>query len=319
MEGSNRPIVLQPPEEGDGWERGNLNSSYTVEGSMARHRFKDFFRNFCRGEIYTYREALLRQWNKREYFVEVDLAHLSEYDDALLSSLQTNPGNLLPFFEAGAKDALYSVLVVENRDVLQQEITPEFQIVLRSTQLTQSLRNLTAEHVNKLIKVPGIVISCSRTRSKAFHIVAKCTKCQTVKQIACSTSMEGAHIPTKCDRDGKIGEDCGPGSYVIMSDKCKYIDQQTMKLQESPEVVPTGEMPRNIMLTVDRYLVDRITPGTRVSVLGITSLFQSAATASLRASNTSIRTPYLKVIGVQIESEGGGRADTVFTPSEEVR
>jgi DNA replication licensing factor MCM5 len=37
-----------------------------------------------------------------------------------------------------------------------------------------------------------------------------------------------------------------------MADICEYIDQQTLKLQESPEVVPTGEMPRNIMLTVDR-------------------------------------------------------------------
>jgi DNA replication licensing factor MCM5 len=321
MDGSGRPIVLQPPEDIDGWERGNLNHNYNVEGSSARHRFKDFFRNFCTSNVYTYREALLRQWNKREFFVEVDVAHMSEYDDALLNSLQTNPGNLLPFFEAGAKDALELLLVATNRDVLQQEGTfPDFQIILKSAQLTQSLRNLTAEHVNKLIKVPGIVISASRTRSKAFLVVAKCTKCQTVKKIACSTAMEGTHLPTKCDRDGRAGDDCGPGTFVIMSDKCKYIDQQTLKLQESPEVVPTGEMPRNIMLTVDRYLVDRITPGTRVSVLGIASLFTSAANASLRSGsgNTSIRTPYLKVIGVQIESEGGGRADTVFTPSEEV-
>ena len=61
-----------------------------------------------------------------------------------------------------------------------------------------------------------------------------------------------------------------------MADQCEYIDQQTLKLQESPEVVPTGEMPRNIMLTVDRYLVDRVVPGTRVSVIGVVSLFNSA-------------------------------------------
>jgi DNA replication licensing factor MCM5 len=64
--------------------------------------------------------------------------------------------------------------------------------------------------------------------------------------------MAGAQIPKRCDRDGGPGEDCGPGSFVVMADICEYIDQQTLKLQESPEVVPTGEMPRNIMLTVDR-------------------------------------------------------------------
>lgn len=317
-DGSSRPIVLQPPEDVDGWERGNLHQNYNVEGSTARHRFKDFFRKFSQHGVYTYREALLRQWNKKEFFIEVDLAHLSEYDDALLNSLQINPGNLLPFFEAGAKDALEQLLVSENRNVLTAEGTSEFQIILKSSQLTQSLRNLTAEHVNKLIKVPGIVISCSRTTSKASLIVVKCTKCQQAKSIQCSTAMEGASIPICDGRGGREGgEPCGPGSFVIMSDSCKYTDRQTLKLQESPEVVPTGEMPRNIMCTVDRYLVDRITPGTRVSILGITSLFQSSKTKGVGGGSSSIRTPYLKVIGVQIESEGGGRADTVFTSAEE--
>jgi DNA replication licensing factor MCM5 len=35
----------------------------------------------------------------------------------------------------------------------------------------------------------------------------------------------------------------------MMADDCEYIDQQTLKLQECPEAVPTGEMPRNIMLS----------------------------------------------------------------------
>ena len=36
--------------------------------------------------------------------------------------------------------------------------------------------------------------------------------------------------------------------------RCTYVDQQTWKLQEAPETVPTGEMPRSIMMTVDRHL-----------------------------------------------------------------
>ena len=64
--------------------------------------------------------------------------------------------------------------------------------------------------------------------------------------------MSGTQIPSKCDRNGQPGEDCGPNPFVVLADKCEYMDQQTLKLQESPEVVPTGEMPRNIMLSVDR-------------------------------------------------------------------
>jgi DNA replication licensing factor MCM5 len=60
-----------------------------------------------------------------------------------------------------------------------------------------------------------------------------------------------------------------------MADRCEYIDQQTLKLQECPEVVPTGEMPRNIQLSVERHLVDRVVPGTRVSVMAISCLMNT--------------------------------------------
>jgi DNA replication licensing factor MCM5 len=102
-----------------------------------------------------------------------------------------------------------------------------------------------------------------------------------------------------------------------MPDACTYVDQQNFKLQEAPEVVPTGEMPRNILLSMDRCLVDRVSPGTRVSVLGICSLFSSGKGTGGKASGASVRQMYLKVVGVSVESSGGGRANALFTPEEE--
>jgi DNA replication licensing factor MCM5 len=99
-----------------------------------------------------------------------------------------------------------------------------------------------------------------------------------------------------------------------MGDNCEYIDQQTLKLQESPEVVPTGEMPRNIMVSMDRYLVDKVTPGTRISVIGITSLYNVAGRGR---GNNAQRSLFIKALGIHVEFEGGGRTSTVFTPQEE--
>ncbi len=61
--------------------------------------------------------------------------------------------------------------------------------------------------------------------------------------------MGNIAIPGKCD--GQVP--CTLTNFVCLTDSCKYIDQQTLKLQESPEAVPTGEMPRNILLAVDRF------------------------------------------------------------------
>lgn len=106
---------------------------------------------------------------------------------------------------------------------------------------------------------------------------------------------------------------CAP-RFVVMPDSCTYVDQQTLKLQEAPEVVPTGEMPRNIVLSMDRNLVDKVSPGTRVSVIGIASLYNNSRGP---ASQGAVRSLYIKVVGVEVESEGAGRANTLFTPEEE--
>ena len=68
--------------------------------------------------------------------------------------------------------------------------------------------------------------------------------------------------------------------FVILPDACSYVDHQVLKLQEPPDMVPNGEMPRHVMLSVERSLVDRVSPGTRVHVLGVSSIFNSSATVS---------------------------------------
>lgn len=47
-----------------------------------------------------------------------------------------------------------------------------------------------------------------------------------------------------------VPTDCPQDPYVIIPDRCEYVDQQVLKLQEAPEEVPTGELPRNILVTV---------------------------------------------------------------------
>ncbi len=53
---------------------------------------------------------------------------------------------------------------------------------------------------------------------------------------------------------------------------CEYQDIQRLKLQEAPENVPTGELPRHVMLSADRGLVGAVVPGTRVTVSGVYSV-----------------------------------------------
>ena len=101
--------------------------------------------------------------------------------------------------------------------------------------------------------------------------------------------------------------------------ECRFVDQQTLKLQEVPEAVPTGEMPRSVSLILERGLVDVVSPGARISVLGVSSLFERADIArNPEATVAAIRIPYLKVMGIEIDVNGHGNKERRFTPAQEV-
>lgn len=55
-------------------------------------------------------------------------------------------------------------------------------------------------------------------------------------------------------------------------------------------------MPRNIIVVLDRNLVDKVSPGTRVAIMGIASLYNSAA-AKKQVGGVAIRTPFMQVSG----------------------
>lgn len=83
------PVVLEPPEYmQDEWGREKPSLDFNVDGASARLRFREFFRNFKQDNIFIYRDALLRNWNRRELYIEVDLSHLNEFDEVLFNNLQ---------------------------------------------------------------------------------------------------------------------------------------------------------------------------------------------------------------------------------------
>ena len=82
---------------------------------------------------------------------------------------------------------------------------------------------------------------------------------------------------------------CPLDPYRIVAEKCAFLDQQTLKLQEAPELIPTGEMPRTFVMTVDRGLTDMVTPGNRVTIVGILGIISGAGMGGKGASGQANR------------------------------
>lgn len=70
-----------------------------------------------------------------------------------------------------------------------------------------------------------------------------------------------------------------------MPDKCQCVDFQILKLQELPDAVPQGELPRHLQLFCDRYLCDKVVPGNRLTILGIYAIKKAGKSTKVFNSN----------------------------------
>ena len=123
----------------------------------------------------------------------MDLSHLGSYNDELLTQLQIFPQELMPMLEASASDALKTLRPAMADDV------PAFQVLLRGDMMLTSIRHVTARDVNRLVRVPGIVISATRTRPKAHKLALRCRNCGNTKFLAVGAALGGAVVPRTCD------------------------------------------------------------------------------------------------------------------------
>ena len=90
MDGAKPLVVAQPADHWGGWDtdKGTSRPATDFEGSALRIKFREFFRTFRLGNVYIYRDALIRHYNRNEYYTEVDLKHVEEYDSDCLNILQ---------------------------------------------------------------------------------------------------------------------------------------------------------------------------------------------------------------------------------------
>ncbi|PON81283.1 DNA replication licensing factor Mcm [Trema orientale] len=302
---------------GDG---SNGLGDHAAAGSATNHsvllKFKEFIRSFETDKnVFPYRESLLHN----SKFLLVDLEDLHAFDADLPAKLRSSPADLLPLFENAAGQVLANLKtkVAGNEGQLEEPVPEDVQILLTSKEDPVSMRSLGAQYISKLVKIAGITIAASRVKAKATYVTVMCKNCKNVQRVPCRPGLGGAIVPRSCSHVPQAGEEpCPIDPWVVVPDKSKYVDQQTLKLQENPEDVPTGELPRNMLLSVDRHLVQTIVPGTRLTIIGIYSIYQAANSSTSHKGAVAIRQPYIRVVGIEEANDANSRGPAAFTPEE---
>lgn len=196
---------------------------------------------------------------------------------------------------------------------------PDCQVLLRSTANLMAMRDLHADNISHLVRIPGIVISTSVPASRVTKLHLMCRDCRAVRSMEVTSGFGGFVLPRQCDApkvDSSIK--CSIDPYVIIHERCEFVDAQTLKLQEAPDMVPVGELPRHMLLSVDRALCGRVVPGASVIATGIFSTY-TVQRSGTQPNAVALRTPYLRIVGMEVDAGGaGGRGvSRIFTAEEE--
>ncbi|XP_063231306.1 DNA replication licensing factor Mcm5 [Bacillus rossius redtenbacheri] len=316
MEGFDDPGVFFSDNFGGDDQQSDIHLN--LQG--VKRKFKEFLKQFHEGNFnYKYRDELKRQYNLGQYWIEINIEDLASFNDVLAEKLYKQPTEHLPMLEEAAKEVADEVTAPRPEG---EEAVEAIQVLLMSEANPSSLRDLKSDVVSQLVKVPGIVIAASGTRAKATQIAIQCRSCRNVvPNLPVKLGLEGYVLPRKCTTEQAGRPKCPLDPFFIVPDKCSCVDFQVLKLQELPDSIPQGEMPRHLQLYCDRYICDRVVPGNRVVILGIFSIKKVSKPQRGAAKGkpiVGVRAPYLRVVGIQVDGEGSGLSCTrPVTPDEE--
>jgi len=226
---------------------------------------EDFIKHFkdSEGKV-KYVNALKRALMENKLSVEISFNDILSFSTELADYIAKNPKNAL---EAISK-VFSEVIEQEAPDFLERVsyIIPRFRDVPSS--LVIKIRDLRSIHIGKLVAVEGIVVRATPTMQRMYKAVFVHECGNEVSVPVTSESVERPPVCPHCEKTG--------GNWRLDVEKSTYRDFQRLVIQERPEEIPAGRMPRAIEVDVYDDLVDVVRPGDRVVVVGIPYLRTSA-------------------------------------------
>ncbi|MHA2357826.1 MAG: minichromosome maintenance protein MCM [Candidatus Heimdallarchaeaceae archaeon] len=249
--------------------------------SSPNERFREFFQGYqdeSGKRIYTEQVQKMSLEGLTSLFVNYD--DLLRYDPELARLLRENPEETI----SAADDALIEVIKIE--DPIYAASGEVFLARFSNIPDIVDLRRLRSIHLGHLISVEGIIIRQSVVKPLLVQGVFQCVHCGEVHYI----NQEGGiyREPSRC-----VNPNCGKkGPFNLLSEESTYTDLQSITVQEKPETLPPGQIPRSVPARLIGDLVDTVRAGDRALVSGLLKMRPKFAS---RGGKTATFDPWLDV------------------------
>jgi replicative DNA helicase Mcm len=257
------------------------------------------FQEFLKTERYRQRISQMSVGGKTSLII--DFEDLLSFDQNLAEELLTRPEEYLKH----ASNAAYAQLQIEDPEFAEKIRTIDARIV----RLLESapLRRLGSTLIGNLVMVEGIVVRSSPVRPMVMQGAFKCKRCGTIMPV--TQTGQFLKAPFVCSNP----ECQSKGPFDFVQEESTFIDSQDLRIQERPEDLPPGQLPRTLNVKlVGSEIVDVARPGDHVAIVGIVR-----AVAPTLPGVGKLRTFTLHIDANSIEVLGKEPETALPSPEEE--
>jgi len=214
------------------------------------------FQDFLKSDKYRRRFSQMALANSTSLIV--DFEDLLTVDSALAEAVIEKPDEYLRH----AHSAAYAQLKMEEPEYADS--VEEVTVRIRGLLETVPLRTLGSAHIGKLIMLAGIIVRATPARPLVTRGAFRCKRCGTTNSIEQTGPFLRA--PFVCENSSCRSK----GPFDFLQEQSEFIDSQEIRIQERPEDLPPGQLPRwiNVKL-IGRDIVGVARPGDLVSIVGI--------------------------------------------------
>jgi len=140
--------------------------------------------------------------------------------------------------------------------------TTKIHISIKDLPIETPIRKIDPEQMGQLIQISGITVKATTPKSLLKDAVWVCRECG-------AENHEPQKIGFLIQPDKCFG--CSGKKFYLLGEKCVSASYQEITIQERPEDLPPGQMPRAFTVRLEGVLTGIVNPGDRVALTGILS------------------------------------------------
>ncbi|KAI9236946.1 MAG: MCM2/3/5 family-domain-containing protein [Podila humilis] len=231
----------------------------------------------------------LSNWDLHTLYI--DYQDLLMYDDVLAGAIEDQYYRFLPYLRRAIQNLTWkynpaysyiNTTLGENANVRPTgSMSREFSVAFHNVPAHEGIRDLRMTRLGKLMSISGTVTRTSEVRPELVYGTFTCKDCggimHNVEQQFKYTEPLMCQSPTCGNRT----------NWDLNIEQSKFIDWQRVRIQENPNEIPTGSMPRTMDVILRGDVVEKAKAGDKARFTGM--LIVVPDVSQLRGAGTSVQ------------------------------